>query len=220
MSTFALIHGAWGSGWHWASVPERLRAQGHDVVAPDLPCEDPAAGPSAYAQVVVDALAGAGDDVVVVGYSLGGLTAPLVAAARPVRRIVYVAALVAEPGASVGDRLRRGDPLLLPEFRAGLERDGDVERWVDFDVYWRTSCQDCAEAVARGRYDRARAQAVQAYRERCPLAALPDVPSRYVLCANDRLVDHRSRPGIAVAELEADHSPMASRPGELVGLLV
>ena len=39
MSTFALIHGAGGSGWEWHLVEAELRARGHRTVAPDLPAE-------------------------------------------------------------------------------------------------------------------------------------------------------------------------------------
>ncbi len=34
---FLLIHGAWHGGWAWEATATRLRAHGHDVVAPDLP---------------------------------------------------------------------------------------------------------------------------------------------------------------------------------------
>ena len=37
MSTFVLIHGAWHGGWCWEKVKPLLTAQGHQVVAPDLP---------------------------------------------------------------------------------------------------------------------------------------------------------------------------------------
>src|SRR4029077_5460643 len=36
MTTFVLIHGAYQGGWIWNPVAERLRAQGHLVLAPSL----------------------------------------------------------------------------------------------------------------------------------------------------------------------------------------
>ena len=65
-----------------------LEQRGHQVVAPDLPCDDPAADLTTYADLVCEAIAPYDDDVVVVGHSLGGLTIPLVAARRPVRHLV------------------------------------------------------------------------------------------------------------------------------------
>ena len=48
MATYALIHGPGDVGWYWHLVAADLRARGHDVVAPDLPCEDPSAGLADY----------------------------------------------------------------------------------------------------------------------------------------------------------------------------
>ena len=229
MSAVALIHGAWGSGWHWGRVPELLRDRGHDVVAPDLPIEDPDATFDDYAGVVCDALepvAGDGGDVLVVGFSLGGHVAPLVAARRPVRELVYLAALIPEPGRPLAGQAARG---LHPEYLAGIEGPDDQgrSRWVDFAVYHQVACHDCTEPVARERFDRSRAQATGAYRVPCSLDALPDVPSRYVVCTDDRLLVNdfwteaaRSRLGVEPEELASSHAPMASQPEQLVDLLL
>ncbi len=230
MTTFALIHGSWGSGWHWAGVPDALRRMGHAAVAPDLPCEDTEATFDDYAEVVLDALSEVpGDDVVVVGYSLGGHTAPLVAARRPVRELVYLAAMLPEPGVSMNDQFRRGDELLLTDYLAGVVGPDErgLSRWVDFDVYHRTSSHDCAEAVARERYERCRMQSIRPYAEACSLSEMPDVPTRYVFCEEEGLLNNeywrRAVPAILDVEpvgLAGSHSPMASRPEELARLLV
>jgi pimeloyl-ACP methyl ester carboxylesterase len=229
MAMFALVHGAWGSGWHWGRVPAALRALGHEVVAPDLPCEDPGATFDDYAAVVLDALKDVdGEDVVVVGYSMGGNTAPLVAARRPVRELVYLAAIVPEPGMSLNDQIGRGDAMLRPEWMAGVElaEDRRSSRWVDFDVYHRVSCHDCEEPVARERFDRSRSQSNVPYGVPCSLTEPPDVPTRFVLCTEDRLLDNSfwheaipSRHGAQPVEMRASHAPMASRPEELARVL-
>ena len=91
MTTFALIHGGGDVGWYWHLVDSELRQRGHRVVAPDLPCDDDSADLCDYADTVVDAIGDSGD-LVVVGQSYGGFTAPLVAdrlqaqARRPCRR--------------------------------------------------------------------------------------------------------------------------------------
>ena len=229
MTTFALIHGAWGSGWHWASVPERLRELGHAAVAPDLPCEDPAATFDDYAQVVLDALRDTpSEDVVVVGFSLGGLTAALVAARRPVRELVYLAAVVPEPGLSLHDQLARGDRMFLADYLRGITRPDahGISRWVDLGVYHAISCHDCEDPVARERFERSRGQATGPYRHPCPLDRHPGVPTRYVLCAEDRLMENsfweprvRERIDPEPTVLPGSHAPMAARPEEVVRLL-
>ena len=87
MTTFALVHGAFHGAWCWDLVRPELESRGHRTVAMDLPCDDPGAGSARYAEVVAEAIRDEGDDVIVVGHSLAGLTVPLVAATRPVARI-------------------------------------------------------------------------------------------------------------------------------------
>src|SRR4051812_28322229 len=99
MATFAFIHGGGDVGWYWHLVEPVLRERGHDVVAPDLPCDDDNATLWDYADTVVDAI-GDRRDVVVVAQSYGGFTAPLVADRRPVDALVLVAAMVPAPGES------------------------------------------------------------------------------------------------------------------------
>ncbi len=65
MATYALIHGAGDVGWYWHLVAADLRARGHDVVAPDLPCDDESNGLADYADAVVDAIGGRSGVVVV-----------------------------------------------------------------------------------------------------------------------------------------------------------
>ena len=97
MATFALIHGGGDVGWYWHLVEQELRAEGHEAVAPDLPCDDDAAGLCEYTDTVIDAV-GDRRDLVVVGQSYGGFTAPLVADRLPVDMLVLVAGMVPAPG--------------------------------------------------------------------------------------------------------------------------
>ena len=102
MATYALIHGAGDVGWYWHLVAADLRARGHDVVAPDLPCEDESAGLADCAGVVLDAI-GDRDRVVVVAQSFGGYTAPIVCAQMPAELLVLVAGMVPRPGETAAE---------------------------------------------------------------------------------------------------------------------
>jgi pimeloyl-ACP methyl ester carboxylesterase len=224
VTTFALIHGAWGSAWHWASVPEELRALGHDVIAPDLPCDTPGSTYDDYADVVEQAVRGVVDDLVLVAFSLGGLTAPLVAARRPVDGIVYVAGVLAEPGRSVAERLRGGEHLFHGAYRAGVApAEEGLIRWTDLEVYQRVAYDaDVDDAVVAERFRRLRAQSFAGDLEPCPLAAHPEVPTAYLLCEDDRLLDTaywgEAVPrllGIEPTPFPGAHTPMPRRPAEL-----
>jgi pimeloyl-ACP methyl ester carboxylesterase len=228
VSTFALVHGAWHGGWCWERLAPLLEARGHRIVAPDLPCDDSAATFDDYADVVVRALAGADDDVVVVGHSLAGNTIPLVAARRPVRRVVYLCALIAAPGVSFGDQVRAEPDMFVAGYERGLAPPDEERRrtWADYALARETMFPDCAEGDAEAAFARLRPQASAPYRRPCPLDAMPAVPSTYVLARQDRIVSpdwgRRAAPerlGVEPLELPGDHSPYLARPEALTDLL-
>src|SRR5262249_20305132 len=104
MAVFALVHGVCVGAFAWDLVVPHLQRAGHTTIAVDLPGDHPRAGFSDYADVVVRELAGAGDDVVLVGHSTGGLTIPIVAVRRPVAQLVFVCGAIPVPGESVAER--------------------------------------------------------------------------------------------------------------------
>jgi pimeloyl-ACP methyl ester carboxylesterase len=228
VTTFALVHGAWHGAWCWARVTPLLERRGHRVVAPDLPSEDPAATFDDYAGVVIRALADAGDDVVVVGHSLAGKTIPLVAARRPVRRLVYLCALIAAPGVSLADDLQAEPDMFVAGYERGLAPPDEQRRrvWADYAVARETMFSDCSEADAQAAFARLRPQTSTPYREPCSLDSLPDVPATYVVAAGDRIVSpawgRRAAPqrlGVEPLEVPGDHSPYLARPEALADLL-
>jgi pimeloyl-ACP methyl ester carboxylesterase len=228
VTTFALVHGAWHGAWCWERLAPLLEARGHGTVAPDLPSDDSSATFDDYADVVVRALAGMEDDVVVVGHSLAGNTIPLVAARRPVRRLVYLCALIAAPGLSFADQLRAEADMFVAGYDRGLAPPDDERRrtWADYAVARETMFSDCPEADAEAAFARLRPQASAPYRRPCSLDAMPAVPSTYVLATDDRIVNpawaRRAAPerlGVEPFELPGDHSPYLARPEELAELL-
>jgi len=226
---FALVHGSWAGAWCWDRLTPELEARGHRVVAMDLPCDDPTATFEMYADVVVRALEAADvGDVVVVGHSLGGLTIPLVAARRPVSRLIYLCALVPIPGHSFAEQLEIEPDTLLPEYLAGLsERDDQGRtRWIDGGVARAVLFADCDEGDARAAFERLRPQAHTPFLEPCPLDAVRLTPCSYVVCTEDRIVNPvRSRTVVherldaELVELPGGHAPFLSRPGKLAAVL-
>src|ERR1017187_2656730 len=101
LRTYVLIPGAGGAAWYWNRVVPLLQEAGHEAIAVDLPGDDERAGLPEYARLVVDAI-GDRDDVVIVAQSLGGFTAPLVAAKVPVGGLVLVNAMIPVPGETPG----------------------------------------------------------------------------------------------------------------------
>ena len=108
MSTFCLVHGAFCDASIWDLVRLELEARGHEVVAMDLPCDDPTAGPARYAEVVDASLGERTGSLVVVGHSLAGLTIPLLAARRPIERLVFLCAFIPQPGRTFREQFGEG----------------------------------------------------------------------------------------------------------------
>jgi pimeloyl-ACP methyl ester carboxylesterase len=222
MATYVLIHGAASDSWYWHLVVPELRARGHDVVAPDLPSDDDSAGLAEYTDAVVDAI-GDRTDLVVVAQSLGGFTAPLVCDRVPVRLMVLVAAMVPRPGERPGDWWANTG--FEQARREQAERDGRAvdDDFDPMDEYFHDVPPDVvAEAYARGE----RAQSGTPMEKPWPLAAWPDVPTRFLLCRNDRFFPAefmrrvvRERLGITPDEMDSGHLPALAQPQELVGRL-
>ena len=116
MSTFVLVHGAWGGAWIWRRILGPLRAAGHEVHAVTLTGDGERAHlrrPDISLQVHIDDVLGLVaaeelDDVVLVGHSYGGMVITGAADALPargvtVRQLVYVDAMVPLPGEGWGD---------------------------------------------------------------------------------------------------------------------
>jgi pimeloyl-ACP methyl ester carboxylesterase len=223
VATYVLIHGAGSDAWYWHLVAPALRAAGHEVVAPDLPCDDDAAGFAEYADVVVDAIGDRGE-LVVVAQSLGGFTAPLVCARRPVERVVLVAAMVPAPGERPGDWWSRTGWEAAHREQAvhdGRDPDGPFDPRAEL-------FHDVPEAVVAAAFARPpRDQSGTPFEAPYPFTGWPAVPTRFVLGRHDRFFPApflrrvvRERLGVEPEEVTAGHLPALARPGELAARLL
>ena len=221
MVTYALIHGGGDVGWSWHLVEAELRRRGHDVVAPDLPCDDDDAGLGDYADAVVEAV-GDRRDLVVVAHSYGAFTAPLVADRRAVDGLVLVAGMVPAPGESPADWW--GNTGHERAVREQARRDGGRTGSDDpFVTYYH----DVPRALAEEALRRERSESATAYDDPWPLDAWPAVPTRFVLCLEDRVFPPgflrrvvAERLGIAPDEVASGHYVALSHPNELADRLV
>lgn len=220
MSTFVLIHGAGDVGWYWHLVEAELRKLGHDVVAPDLPCDDDSAGWREYADAVVEAIGGR-TDLVVVGQSFGGFTAPLVADRLPVKAMVLVTGMIPAPGETPGEWFQNTG--WQDAVRDQAARDGGLTGNADPYV---TFYHDVPRKLAEEALGRGRNQSEALNNTPWPLDTWPDVPTRFVLCGEDRFFppDYMrrivaERLNIVPDEIAAGHCVALSRPRELAMIL-
>jgi len=215
MATFVLIHGAGGRASSWDLVAAELHTAGHDTVAMDLPCDDDTAGLSEYTGAVVEAIGKRRGDLVVVAQSLGGFTAPLVTTRVPVDLIVLVTAMIPRPGETGGEWW--GNTGQAEAVAALVLPDDSAETLFLHDV------PPAVLAAAEPPRD----QSGRVMEDPWPLDAWPDVPTRFLLCRDDRFFPPgwmrgvvRDRLGIEPDEIPGGHCAFLSQPKAIADALV
>lgn len=232
---FVLVHGAWHGAWCWEKVVPLLEAEGHGVDAVDLPGHggNPATPAEmtleAYGREVAARVEAAGEPVVLVGHSMGGMAITQAAEYVPERiaALVYVCAFLPASGQSLL-QLADNDPdaLVLPNLQvdeeAGICVVAEDARTACF--YGECTPEDAAAASARLVPESLAAFAVPAEisEERAG-----SVRRLYVECLRDRAISiakqremQAARPCERVLTIDTDHSPFLSRPDELAGHLL
>ena len=203
MARFVLVHGAWHGGWCFRWLAEELEDRGHDVAAPDLPCEEVGLTPLDYARLV-----GPQPDAIVVGHSLGGLTVAQIES----RTRVYLGAIL--PVENVYDEA-------FAEGFGGFVRDARGRSyWPDADTTAARMYPDCSRTQSDWAFAQLRRQA--------PVDAVtaPFGSGDVVIALlEDAAVDAEwqirtaQAHGARVIELDAGHSPFFTQPDELADVL-
>lgn len=215
MARFVLIPGAGGAAWYWHRVVPLLEAARHEAVAVELPGADESAGLAVYTERVLSAI-GERKDVVLVAGSLGGFTAPLVAARVPVRALVFVNAMIPKPGETAGAWWGNTGSEAA---RVEAARGGGYATEFDIPTYF---LHDVPPAVVQSGASHQHEQAKIIFREPCRFEAWPEVPMHVIAGREDRFFPlefqrrvARERLGLAIDELPGGHLIALSRPEEL-----
>jgi pimeloyl-ACP methyl ester carboxylesterase len=203
MARFVLVHGAWHGGWCFVDLARELEARGHEVFAPDLPCDQVGLTPADYAKAV-----GSHPDAVVLGHSRGAQTLPLVEA----RVRVYLSGLL--PVENVYSEC------FAPGFGGFLRDELDRSYWPDADTAALRMYADCTREQSDWAFAQLRPQAqfeltVAPFREN-------DV---IVVTSRDALIDPAwqrrtaREHGVRAVELDAGHFSFMTQPAEVATLL-
>jgi alpha-beta hydrolase superfamily lysophospholipase len=235
VATFVLLHGAWHGAWCWPRLVDELAALGHHGVAMDLPSEDPAAGLAAYVEVAVAAVHAdpqvtPDEPTIVLGHSLTGIVAPLVAARLGAARVVYLCAFVPTAKSSFDDQVvAESGRMFAPRWRelsSRQETDSTGGSWWQPADAIEAMYHDCPDDVATDAAARLRPQHWELCHEPNPTSGPTARPGTFVLTTDDRVFDAswaravaRERLGSEAIELPGGHSPMLSRPADLAAVL-
>jgi pimeloyl-ACP methyl ester carboxylesterase len=222
MTSFVLVPGAGGQAWYWHRVVPLLQERGHAAVAVELPAKDESAGLAEYADAIV--AASPSGEVVVVAQSMAGFSAPLVADRLDVAQFVLVNAMTPAPGETVGqwwDVVDQEGAARAFAIAEGRDPDAPFDPWEMF--FHDVPADVTAEAQAGPPPE----QADRPFGDPWPLAAWPDVPTRFLAGRLDRLfplaLQQRVVPerlGIEVEEISGGHLVALSEPDALVERLL
>ena len=236
MARFVLVHGAFAGAWIWGAVIERLKSEGNSVEAFDLPGMGDDRTPvgectlDANAARLIDVLASNPEPAIVVAHSMGGIIATQAAARSPQRvaALVFVAAFMPKHGQSLLDLTQ------LPEgagdqVQANIAIEGDppvaiMPAAASHDALYGS----CPKEVSDWTIAKQRPQPVAPFVTPVSIApgVLDGIKRYVVLCTRDRAMMPAllrrmiaENPCEEVFELDTDHTPQLSMPGELAGIL-
>jgi pimeloyl-ACP methyl ester carboxylesterase len=220
MATFVLVPGAGGMAWYWHRVVPLIRAAGHEPIAVDLPGNDGRAGLAEYADIIIRAVAGR-RDVILVAQSLAGFTAPLVCERKSVRMVVLVNAMIPAPGETAGAWWGATGAI---EAREQAAARGGYSTKFDVETYF---LHDVAPDVLRTGPENPREEAETVFGEPCRFGRWPDILIHVLAGRDDRFFPiefqrrvARERLGKKVKEIRGGHLVALSNAEGLTGCLV
>lgn len=220
VSTFVLVPGAGGTASFWYRVVPLLKAQGHEAIAVDLPGADESAGLPEYTELVVRAMTGR-EDLVVVAQSMGAFTAPMACARVPARLLVLVNAMIPRPGETPGEWWGNTGS---QEARVAAARDGGYPAEFDLETYFLHDLPP--EVLASGEASGG-AETDIAFGQPCAIDRWPDVPTRVIAGRDDRFFPldfqrhvAKDRLGLDAEVVPGGHLAALSYPAELSAQLL
>ncbi len=213
------MHGA----WCWDRLIPELTGMGHGAVAVDMPVDRLGLSVDDYADSVVEGLDPRdGEDIYLVGHSMGGFIIPRVAAKLPSARLIFLCAVLSHTSEQ---ELRENMAATSPAFMgwAGTDSDGRMIMTSENAraAFYHDTPSDLADwAIAKLRPQWPIFTTVG------PLPEYADRVAGVVYTLEDRIIlpeEHRrlalSRFGREPIALAGDHSPFLSRPAELAAAL-
>jgi len=238
-NTFFLVHGAWSGGWCWEKLRPLMEAEGHTVIAPDMPGHGEDRSPiedqnlEKYARAV-EALIATLNEVILVGHSFGGMITSQAACyiTSKIKKLVYISAFLPRDGQSCVGITKSIRPTFHEKIVASghdfiLSADGKTSKVAPescADFVYNDIPRDAALFIAERLGPESNAAQQQAVVLNDNFI---DIPKVYVRCVHDQVVDVRLQDKMIaetycdkVYTLETGHCPFESEPRSLADILL
>jgi pimeloyl-ACP methyl ester carboxylesterase len=230
MMRVVFVHGACvkDGSWWWHRTGELLAERGVANEAPALPScgetgEPTGAGGPGLAEDVAavrQVLTASDEPTVMVAHSYGGIvTAEAATGVDTVRHLLLVSSYLPEVGQSLSS-FGDGEPALFLDIDP---RGGTFT--VRLNALAEMFLQDCDPEIQRQAMDKTARQSLHVLEQPVQSAAWRNVPSTYLVCAQDRGTpaqlqrEYANRAG-NVVELDAGHHPFLSQPAAVRDLVL
>ena len=231
---FLLIHGSWHGAWCWYKITPRLRIEGHEAHAIDLPGRGNVkkrpqlVGLSSLVKSAA-AFLPEGQKTVIVAHSRYGIVASQLAELFPdrIERVIYLASFMLPPGRSVAAYFRTDRDAMIGSFvdisRAGM---WDALRPEGYREVLYHDCSDEDNELAASLLCR------EPLRPAIAKLKLSDenyhrVPKGYIRLSQDRAVSPALQdrllaetPVERVETIDSGHSAYFCKPDELTGKIL
>ena len=239
-NTYLLVHGAWSGAWCWEKLKPLLKAQGHSVIAPDMPghgedrllIEEQTL--ETYARSVEALIAPLNGPVILVGHSFGGMIISQAACYIPnkIKKLVYISAFLPRDAQSCVGITKSVRPTFHEKLVASgydfiLSADANTSKVAPdacADFVYNDIKRDRALRIAKRMGPESNAAQQQA-------VVLNDkfneIPKAYVRCILDQTVDINLQDEMIaqtncqeVYTLKTGHCPFESAPRSLADILL
>lgn len=226
MTSIVLIHGSTQNATCWDLVRPHLAAAGYQTITVELPADRPECTATAFARVASNQIPECSDDLVVAAHSASGMLLPVLAKLRPLRALMYLAALVPTVGRSAIDQFQNNPDMFDPEWvRVGA-------KWFDPGSWRELSDRFLFHDVPLSLLEWAHStiwpmRIDSALREPLSVDVVAPVRATYVVCSLDRTINPewqerslRGRGYDAIVRLDAGHCPHISVPQETARAII
>ena len=223
MAGFLLLHGSGQNARCWERLGRLLEKGGHRVLAPELPKHALDWTLADYATHIAAMVSG--PDTVAVAHSFSGVFLPLIAERAPVAHLVFLAAVIPEPGKSVRGQFLEDPGMFHPAWlEAGARWFEGAPKEPLAREFLLHDCDEATRAWALGTIEMFDTRHLVV--EPAPFAAWPSVPTTSIVATRDRTItaDWVRRTalrvlGVESVEIDAGHCPHVSQPEQVASPL-